>query len=67
MAISHFHRLEFGPQFRTGQLELLDDVGHFFETVQIPVLFTLAMGYHEEGGAFEEQHLIGIDDIGEVR
>lgn len=62
LTVAHLHRLEFGTQFRAGQLELLDYIRDLFEAVWVSVAFPLAMRYDEKSGALKQQHLVGVYD-----
>lgn len=64
--VAHLHGLELGAQLGAAQLELFYNVGDFLEAMRVAILFTLAVGDDQKRCLLEEQHLVGLNHIGEM-
>lgn len=64
--VAHFHGLELGAQLGAAQFELFDDIRDLFEAMWVAILFALAVWDDQKRCLLEEQHLVGLNHIGEM-
>lgn len=64
--VPDFHGLKVGGQFAAGEFKLLDDIGNLLKSMNITMVFALLVRDDKKGRPFEQQHLIGVNDVGKL-